>query len=121
MLVVIEFGYSKYVFPSEIIPFLNNLREVELKSVGGKTKYFLKDNSQDIKISLVNSSSFVAPDSEEEGQNYKQMCEEMEKANNDLYSRIWKEETKSRDLEAKVKALQELCPDSHKKEEPNVS
>lgn len=117
MIVVLELGYRKYAFPQEVISLLHGVREVESKSVKGKTKYFIKDtDNEEIKISLVLESSFVYPNSKEEEESYKQICEEKEKANNDLYNRIWKEESKVKDLEAKLKAMQELCPDSHKKE-----
>jgi hypothetical protein len=120
MLVVIEFGYNKYVFPSTVIPILAGIREVESKSVKGKTKYFVKENEQEIKINLIEESKIVFPNTEDEHLNYKEICSQQEKANNDLYSRIWKEESKVKELEAKVKALTELCPDTHKKEETKI-
>ena len=119
MLILVKLDYYQYLLPLEALPYLECLQQVEEKYVGGQYHYYLLEKEKNLDIKLIKDDQIVNPLDKEAVEKDTKLLLEAEKKQSAQYSKWWTEEQKkTKELEARVKALQDLCPESHKKEEP---
>lgn len=115
MSVILTINYQKLLCPEEVLEFLPFMNILEEKYIGNKKVYFIKED-QCIEAKVIPRDRIVAEGTEKAEQSYKEMYNEMDKAYNEYQSKLWAEQEKTKELTAKVKTLEALCPVSHTKE-----
>jgi hypothetical protein len=121
-MLIVNIGYKKYAINQEALNAILGMCEVEEKRVGNITKFYItKEMDQtDIEIRVVNHTRLVAFDDDEAIEKDTKILLKDEKKQSEQYANWWRaEREKTTKLEAEVKALKELCPESHKKVEEN--
>jgi NhaP-type Na+/H+ and K+/H+ antiporter len=121
MLILVKFDYNYYVLPLEALPNIECIQQVEEKYVAGNYKYYLKEKETNVEVKIIQDNQLVNPKDKEAVEKDTKLLLEEEKRQSAQYSEWWSnEQKKTKDLEAQLKAMKELCPDSHKKEEVKV-
>lgn len=119
-MLIVSIGYKKYAINKAALDHIMGMCEVEEKRVGSITKFYItKEMDQtDLDIRVVDYTRVVAFDDEATIDKDTKTLLQQEKKQSEQYSNWWiAERAKTAKLEAEVKALKELCPESHKKEE----
>ena len=116
MALIFKIGYEQYVTIDSAVEVLKSLLAVEEKYADGKYTYVIKEKQNELEFKIISDSKIVVEGTESENQMYKTIAKDKEKQLSEYQKYYWDEQKKTKELEAKLKAFQDLCPDSHKKD-----
>lgn len=116
MALIVEIGYTKYNLDEGGLEVIRSLREVDEVYANGEYRYVVKPDRVVKKIRIIDYDDLIYTDAQKE----ELASAKLKDAENSLEynrQRCAELQTKTKELEAKLKAYEELCPSNHKKEE----